>query len=269
MPPEKSQTWSVPSYDTVPLRTGQKPYALCVFVLNEHGRIEPQLAKMANWCNDVDIILADGGSTDGSTEPDTLRRLGVHTLLIKRGPGKLSAQMRMAFAHCLRSGYSGIIVMDGNDKDDPAAIRAFVSALQNGYDHVQGTRFIRGGRAIRTPKSRYFAIRCLHAPMISAAAGVQYTDTTNGFRAYSTRFLLDARVQPFRAIFSAYELHYYLALRAPRLGYRCCEIPVTRAYPDDGKVPTKIHGWRGNLAVLRTLFDACLGRYVPPRRLAG
>jgi hypothetical protein len=104
---------------------------------------------------------------------------------------------------------------------------------------------------------------------MSASAGVQYTDTTNGFRAYSRRLLLDQRVQPFREIFSAYELHYYLALRAPQLGYRCREIPVIRAYPADGEVPTKIHGWRGNVNVLRTLFAACLGRYVPPRRLAG
>jgi hypothetical protein len=177
--------------------------------------------------------------------------------------------MRMALAHCLRADYAGIVVMDGNDKDDPEAIPRFVEALDRGYDHVQGTRFIRGGRAVRTPASRYLAIRCLHAPLMSASAGIQYTDTTNGFRAYSRRLLYDPRVQPFRNVFSGYELHYYLALRAPHLGYRCCEIPVIRAYPDDGKIPTKIHGWRGNARVLSTLFAACLGRFVPPRSLAG
>ena len=78
---------------------------------------------------------------------------------------------------------------------------------------------------------RYLGIRLLHAPLISLAAGHRYTDTTNGFRAYSARFLSDPRVAPFRDVFSAYELHYYPAIRAARLGFRIVELPVTRAYP--------------------------------------
>jgi glycosyltransferase involved in cell wall biosynthesis len=261
--------WHVPDYDCYEFQSVRERYALCVFVLNENGRLQRQLDRMVPWLGQVDLIIADGGSTDGCAEPDELRRRGVHSLLVKRGPGRLSAQMRMALAHCIQSGYRGVIVMDGNDKDDPSAIPRFVGALDNGYDHVQGSRFVRGGKAVRTPKSRYYAIRCLHAPLMSLCAGFQYTDTTNGFRAYSSRFLLDHRVLPFRDEFSAYELHYYLALRAPHLGYRCCEIPVTRAYPKDGAVPTKIHGWRGNAKVRRTLFAACMGWYVPPARRAG
>jgi hypothetical protein len=74
--------------------------------------------------------------------------------------------------------------------------------------------------------------------------------------------LLDPRVAPFRDVFSDYELHYYLAIRAARLGHAVTEIPVTRAYPP-GKVPTKISGFKGNLRVLRTLFRACAHAYDP------
>ncbi len=99
---------------------------------------------------------------------------------------------------------------------------------------MQGSRFVPGGRAVRTPWARYLGIRLLHAPLISLAAGHRYTDTTNGFRAYSARFLSDPRVAPFRDVFSAYELHYYLAIRAARLGFRVAELPVTRTYPSHG-----------------------------------
>jgi glycosyltransferase involved in cell wall biosynthesis len=260
MPPEE---WQLPAYESHALSPRRGRYALCVFVLNEGERIRRQLAKMDPHTDGVDVIVADGGSTDGGTDPEALARLGVQTLLIKRGPGKLSAQMRMALAHCLRAGYEGVVVMDGNDKDGPEAIPRFVRALDDGYDHVQGSRFVPGGAAVNTPPSRYWGIRLLHAPLLSLAARFRYTDTTNGFRAYSRRFLLDPRVRPFRDVFAGYELHYYLALRAPRLGFRTCEVPVTRAYPATGKVPTKIHGWRGNWLVLRTLLDACAGRFNP------
>src|SRR6185503_18409851 len=113
------------------------------------------------------------------------------------------------------------------------------------------------------PLSRSVGVKLLHAPLISAAAGVRYTDTTNGFRAYSRKLLTDPRVQPLRDIFVGYELHYYLAIRAARLGFRVVETPVTRRYPKTGKTPTKISPVKGNLTVLRTLAAAVTGRFDP------
>jgi glycosyltransferase involved in cell wall biosynthesis len=263
MPPEPERAWEVPAYRATQLRPGRREYALCVFVLNEGERVLRQLERMRPFTAAVDVVLADGGSTDGSTEPGRLAALGVHRLLVKQGPGRLSAQMRMALAHCLRAGYAGVVVMDGNDKDDPAALPRFVEALRGGADHVQGSRFVPGGRAVRTPWLRYWGIRLLHAPLLRCASGFPYTDTTNGFRAYSRRFLLDPRVQPFRSVFIHYELHYYLALRAAQLGFRVREVPVTRAYPARGATPTKIHGLRANWAVLRTLLSVCRGQFHP------
>jgi hypothetical protein len=168
----------------------------------------------------------------------------------------------------MKAGYEGVLVMDGNDKDNPTGIPRLVAALEAGIDHVQGSRFVPGGKSIRTPLARMLGIRLLHAPLISLASGFRYSDTTNGFRAYSRRLLLDERVAPFRDCFSGYELHYYLAIRAARLGFRVVEVPVTREYPAHGNTPTKIHGWRGNWQVLRTLLAVCLNRFNPVKESA-
>ncbi|CAN5894531.1 hypothetical protein BH23PLA1_BH23PLA1_12700 [soil metagenome] len=262
--PEPFDSWEVPEHIAHEFAPRRSKYACCVFVLNEGDRIASQLGKMRPLATDVDLILADGGSSDGSTDPDHLISSGINTLLVKQGPGGLSAQMRMALAFAMRRGYEGVVVIDGNDKDDPSAIPSFLEALEQQYDHVQGSRFIPGGRAINTPLSRHLGLKLLHAPLIGLASGFPYTDTTNGFRAYSRRLLLDPRVAPFRNVFMKYELHYYLAIRAPRLGYHACEVPVTRAYPAMGKVPTKIGKFRGNLMILKTLLRACLNRFDPP-----
>lgn len=232
-------------------------------VINEGERLRRQLTRMAPWAPLADVIVADGGSTDGSVARERVAPLGVRAVLVKTGPGKLSAQMRMAIAWALDEGYEGIVFIDGNDKDDPAAIPAFLAALERGCDHVQGSRFVEGGRAENTPPSRLLGIKLLHAPLISLSAGFRYTDTTNGFRAYSRRLLEDPRVAPLRDVFSRYELHYYLAIRAPRLGFTACEVPVTRSYPRGERAPTKISPLRGNLLILKTLFAACLRRFDP------
>lgn len=255
----------VPAYDIEEFRPRKSKYCVCVFVINEGAKVRKQLEKMSALNQFIDVVVADGGSSDGSLQGDFLRQQNVRTLLTKTGEGKLSAQMRMAFDYALRESYEGIVIMDGNDKDDPAAVHTFIDALDAGYDHIQGSRFIPGGVSANTPVSRYLGIRLLHAPLISLFSGFHFTDTTNGFRAYSAALLLAPTVSPFRDVFSRYELHYYLAIRSAKLGFKLLEVPVSRRYPDKGKTPTKISPIRGNYLVLVTLFKACLGCFNPPK----
>jgi glycosyltransferase involved in cell wall biosynthesis len=258
------ETWQVPQSTRLELREKRSTHCVVVPVINEGERIRRQLGKMRGVAEQIDLIIADGGSTDGSLETDLLRAAGVRALLTKRGPGRLSAQMRMAMAWALDEGYQGIVFIDGNDKDDPAAIASFVSALDEGVDLVLASRFVPGGRGVNTPLLRHLGIRFLHSPLISLAAGRRFTDSTNGFRAYSARLLRDPRVQPFRDVFESYELLFYLAIRAARLGFRIRELPVVRRYPAAGTMPTKISPWRGNLHQLRILARAVARGWNPP-----
>ena len=256
--------WQVPDFKTTFWLKKQHPYCLVIPVINEGGRIMSLLRKTAALGIDklVDIIIVDGGSTDASLEPNTLQAMGVRGLLVKTGPGKLSAQLRCAYAFALDHGYEGIVTIDGNDKDDPEAIPRFIDELKTGAGFVQASRYIQGGVAENTPASRDLAIRFVHAPMLSLFGGFRWTDTTQGFRAYSSKMLLDQRVAPFRNVFFGYELLAYLSYRAPKLGYRCIELATSRRYPK-GEVPTKISSVRGNMAVLGVLFNTCFGRYDP------
>lgn len=256
--------WQVPAFRVLELAPRRTRYCVCVPVINEGERIRAQLERMRPHVQDLDVVIADGGSTDGALAREYLGTTVARALLTKTGPGKLSAQMRMAMAWALEQGYEGCVFVDGNNKDDPEALPRFARELAAGADHVQGSRYLPGGRGVNTPLSRHVGVLLVHAPLVSLAARHRYTDTTNGFRAYSAKFLLDARVQPFRDVFAAYELHYYLAIRAARLGFDVREIPVTRVYPPRGKTPTKISPLRGNLSVLRTLFRACFVGYDPP-----
>lgn len=259
----EDKDWEVPAFKAQEFAPRSAELCVAVFVINENGKLHKQLGRMRGVAGTADIVLADGGSTDGSTEPDTLRALGVNTLLVKTGPGKLGAQMRMAFAWALRRGYAGVIVVDGNNKDSVEDIPDFAQKLNEGFDHVQGSRFIPGGQSENLPFSRWLGVKILHVPLMRWTSGFPYTDTTNGFRAYSRRLLCDVRIKLFRSILSGYELHYFLARMAPRLGYRTVEIPVARRYPAQGKTPTKISPIRGNIQVIGRLLNTCLGKYDP------
>ena len=260
--PELRSTWVVPEFETTLWLGRQSRWCVVVPVINEGNRIQNLLSKMKALKIEemADILIVDGGSTDGSLRLDLLQKNDVRGLILKTGSGKLSAQLRCAYAFALDQGYEGIISIDGNDKDDPKAIPSFIEALNQGIDFVQASRVISGGEAENTPKSRDFAIRYIHAPMLSWASGFQWTDTTQGFRAYSRKMLLDPKVAPFRKVFDTYELLAHLSYCVPKLGYRCLEIPTIRRYPK-GEVPTKISSLRGNALVLAILIKACFGAY--------
>ena len=255
--------WEIPDDKTQIFKKTNHKYCVCIPVINEGQRIKNELRKMHELkiAQVADIIICDGGSTDGSLESTFLMDMDVYTLLIKTGPGKLSAQLRMGYSYALLHGYKGIITIDGNGKDNPEAIFDFIKELQNGYDFIQGSRYCKGGKAINTPFMRTIAVKLLHIPVISALARYPYSDTTNGYRGYSDKLLRSSKIAPFRAIFNTYELLAYLSVKAPREGFKTKEIPVTRRYPEKGKVPTKISFIKGNSDILKILFNLIFHKY--------
>lgn len=260
-----SRGWQVPAFRTDILKPRATRYVTVIPVINEGERIRRQLLQMQSLgiMDQTDVAIIDGGSTDGSVERGFLQATGVRALVTKTGPGKLSAQLRCAYGWALAEGYEGIITIDGNGKDGVDTIPAFLAALEAGIDYAQASRFLPGGRAVNTPISRLLAIRLFHAPLLSLAAGTWLTDTTQGYRAYSARFLEDPRTQPFRDVFVGYELLAYLTVRSRQIGYRVKEIATSRTYPADEPTPTKIHGIGALWNLVMIAIRAALKRYHP------
>lgn len=243
----------------------RKDYCLLIPVLNEGNRIKAELHRAMRYdvASKVDIIICDGDSKDGSMNGDILKSLGVRNLLVKKGPGRQGAQLRMGIYYALLKDYKGVITVDGNNKDSLEHVGRFIDKLDAGFDFVQGSRFIKGGHAIRTPLCRLLAVRLIHAPFISFTAGEKFTDTTNNYRGYSRDYLENEMVKPLRDVFDGYELLAYMSVRASQIGLKTCEVPVDRVYPMSGATPTKISGIKGNMNLMKILIFNALGMYNP------
>ena len=255
----------VPDFESQEIDSKKAKYCLCIPIINEGGRIIQQLERSQKNGIDklVDIIICDGDSNDGSTELNKLKSLGVNTLLTKKSFGKQGAQLRMGFWFALERGYEGIITIDGNNKDSIESVKLFIEKLDQGYDFVQGSRYIKGGKAINTPLIRHIAVKFIHSPIITLTAKQKFTDTTNAFRCYSKKYLTHEKVKPFRDIFVTYELLAYLSVKASQLGLKVGEVPVERAYPKNEKTPTKISFFSGNSNLIKILFNNLIGKYNP------
>lgn len=253
----------VPTFVSEEYNDKKTKYCLLIPVINEGERIKKELkrAKDAGIMACIDVVICDGNSTDESLDSKLLKDLNVNTLLIKKDEGKQGAQLRMGIWWAMERGYQGIVTIDGNNKDSIEDVPEFICKLDEGYDFIQGSRFVNGGKAINTPISRLLAVKLIHAPVISITAKHRFTDTTNAFRAYSKKYLMHPKVCPLREIFVSYELLAYLSVRATQLGMKSIEIPVCRKYPKGEKIPTKISPIKGNWKLISILFMNLCGRY--------
>ena len=129
-----------------------RPYCLVVPVINEGaasgGTAEP---RDLGHVRARRRIIADDGSVDGSLEEGFLRGPAALAPAKTGDPGKLSAQLRCAYAFALIEGHSGIVTIDGSGKDSVSSLPRFIRALDAGIDYAQASRFIEGGEGNQYP----------------------------------------------------------------------------------------------------------------------
>ena len=80
---ERTNLNGVPDYTAVEFEGRRHDYCLLIPVINEGARILTELgrAQTAGIDRVCDIVICDGGSTDGSMKHDTLQLYHVNTLL--------------------------------------------------------------------------------------------------------------------------------------------------------------------------------------------
>ncbi|MCL4437206.1 MAG: glycosyltransferase family 2 protein [Thaumarchaeota archaeon] len=168
----------------------------------------------------------------------------------------IGAAIRQGFEYALTKGFSIVVVMAGNGKDTPLEIPVLLNPIVNdGYDYVQGSRYLPGGRPVNTPIVRRIFIR-LFPVVWRLSTGFKCTDVTNGFRAYKIRLITDSRVNIRQNWLCGYALEYYIHYKAITLKYKVTEVPVSKVYhsrTNYSKISPLKHWWQilGPLITLR------------------
>ena len=220
---------SVTDKGTHSIYSGHRVLAMFPF-FNEEPKIAQMAEKLCDGIVDKFIGVNDGSTDDG---PGILRRRGIE--VIDQPHEGAGACIKRAVKYAQDNGYDILVVMAGNNKDDPTEIpRLITPILQEGVDYVQGSRFLPGGATSNLPLFRFIAIKLLSF-LFSVYSRRQCTDLTNGFRAYRVSLFNDPRINIWQDWPDKYEYEYYVHWKVYTFGYTVKEVPVTKTYPAPAK----------------------------------
>ena len=146
---------------------------------NEVDAIEAVIAELRSFDPELEIVVVDDGSQDGTAT--RAEKLGVHVVRLPFNVG-IGGAMQTGYQYAREHGFQLAIQVDGDGQHDPGEIAALIEPVISGEaDMAVGTRFL-GGRRYRPPFARRVGIQ-VFARMVSLIIRQRVTDTTSGFRA--------------------------------------------------------------------------------------
>jgi dolichol-phosphate mannosyltransferase len=168
-----------------------------------------------------EIVVVDDGSADRTWEILQELRGRVGNLVPAKNPGQFGFGRAITHGLSVMNG-DAVVIMMADESDDPRDVVRYWKTLNEGYDCVFGSRFIKGGRVVDYPKVKLFLNRLANY-FLKVLFRIRLNDTTNAFKAYRREVIEGC--QPLIA--PHFNLTVEIPLKAIVRGFSWTTIPIT------------------------------------------
>lgn len=171
------------------------------------------------------IVVVDDNSPDGTAGVvrELMKKYNID-IIERKGKMGLGSAYIVGFRKALKEGSDIIFEMDADFSHNPKYIPDFVNKINEGYDLIIGSRYIKGGavknwgpKRIMVSKGGNFIARTL--------TGLKTNDVTAGYRAYRKEIFKKLDLDRIRS--SGYDFQIEMVFRTSRKGFKVTEIPIT------------------------------------------
>jgi glycosyltransferase involved in cell wall biosynthesis len=200
---------------------------------NERATIETVLDGLAALSLDLDVLVVDDASPDGTAETVRARSEVDPRVRLFERPDKagLAGAYAVGFKQASAEGYDLVVEMDSDLSHLPAELPGLLDALTE-HDLVIGSRYIDGGSVTNWSVARV-ALSKAGNRYARFCLGFTIHDATSGFRAFRRQALEALTASPSSS--DGYAFQVELAYRAWNLGLSIGEIPITFREREHGR----------------------------------
>ena len=241
-------------------KTAIKLFSVVIPAYNEEGSIAKTVEYLSQTLEEANIpyelLIVNDNSRDRTEE--ILQNICTHNNRVRY----INNYYPNGFGFAVRCGvenFAGdaVAIVMADSSDSPDDLVKYYNKLQEGYECVFGSRFVKGGKIIDYPVHK-LTINRLANLFIKVLFSLKYNDTTNAFKAYR-REVIDGI---FPLISHHFNLTVEMPLKAIIRGYSYAMIPISWRNRQTGvsKLKIKEMGSRYLFIVLYALLEKTLSR---------
>lgn len=192
-------------------------------VYNEEGCITKTITEIAEELEkekiNYEIVMVDNGTDNSSKTANALTKKYPLNILGKSTPPTFAGAIKKGIEN---SKGDAVTIVMADASDDPKDIVQYYKKLQEGYDCVFGSRFIKGSKIDNYPKAKMLANRLTNT-LIRTLFLIKHNDITNAFKAYKKTTL--QHIAPIHA--RDFNISVEFALKAITYGHTYATVPIS------------------------------------------
>jgi dolichol-phosphate mannosyltransferase len=201
----------------------------CILSTVQHLQLELKMQAVPH-----EIIVVDDGSTDGTWELLSKLRTTMTELVPIKNEG-LHGFGRAVSCGLDHMKGDAVVIMMADESDDCRDVVRYWQELNQGWDCIFGSRFMKGGGVIDYPKVKLLVNRMANF-FLKTIFAVRLNDTTNAFKAYRREVIEGCKP----LISPHFNLTVELPLKAIVRGFSWKVIPITWRNRRTGEAKLKI-----------------------------
>jgi dolichol-phosphate mannosyltransferase len=197
---------------------------VCIPTYNERENIERLLTRLFAQNCDVDALVIDDNSPDGTAEiVQNLQKSNSRLhLIVNPTKAGLGGAYRTGFRWALENSFDYVVEMDADGSHQPEQLQNLIEKCRSN-DLVIGSRWVDGGSVVNWPLSRKI-LSISGNFYVRSVLGISIKDATAGYRIYSKEALLKLRVLESQS--QGYIFQVDGTYRAVKNNLRVCEVPI-------------------------------------------
>jgi dolichol-phosphate mannosyltransferase len=206
----------------------KRPKTIAIIpAFNEEGKIGwvvERAVKHQPALLDTVLVLIDNKTTDNSAGEAEEKG----AFVIRNAGDGVGSVLKTGLRYALEKDMEICVLIAGDAQDDPAELPNLIYPIvHEGFDFVQGSRYLDGQRTVDMPLIRAILTR-IYTLGFRAVTGFPATDASNGFRALRLSNL--KKINLWQKGLDKYGLENFLFAQTIKRKFKIKEVPVTKRF---------------------------------------